>query len=73
VFLEAIRGQKPQFEVAMELKYAAKGGKTAIATLFKEASVQLQGYLDTPKFNTRTNIKSFVVVVVGYKLTWQPL
>jgi Predicted AAA-ATPase/PD-(D/E)XK nuclease superfamily len=73
VFLEAIRGQTPQFEVAMELKYAPKGGKTATATLLKEASVQLQDYLDTPKFNTRTNIKSFVVVVVGYKLTWQPL
>jgi hypothetical protein len=73
VFLEAIRGQKPQFEVAMELKYAPKGGKTAVATLFKEASVQLQGYLDTPKFNTRTNIKSFVVVVVGHKLEWRLL
>jgi Predicted AAA-ATPase/PD-(D/E)XK nuclease superfamily len=73
VFLEAIRGQKPTYEVAMELKYAPKGGKTAVETLFKEASVQLQTYLDTPKFNTRTNIKSFVVVVVGHKLEWRPL
>jgi Predicted AAA-ATPase/PD-(D/E)XK nuclease superfamily len=73
VFLEAIRGQKPQYEVTMELKYAPKGGKTAIETLFKEATVQLQGYLDTPKFNTRTNIKSFLVVVVGHKLEWRPL
>jgi hypothetical protein len=29
--------------------------------------------LDTPKFNTRTNIKSFLVVVVGHKLEWRPL
>jgi hypothetical protein len=73
VFLEAIRGQKPPFEVAMELKYAPKGGKVAVETLFKEAAVQLQGYLDTPKFNMRTNIKSFLVVVVGFKLEWRSL
>jgi Predicted AAA-ATPase/PD-(D/E)XK nuclease superfamily len=73
VFLEAIHGQKPTYEFTMELKYAAKGGKTAIATLLQEATTQLQGYLSTPKFNTRTNIKSFVVVVVGYKLVWQPI
>ena len=73
VFLEAIRGQKPKYEVTMELKYASKGGKKAVNTLFKEAAIQLQGYLDTPKFNTRTNIKSFVVVVVGDKLEWRPL
>jgi Predicted AAA-ATPase/PD-(D/E)XK nuclease superfamily len=73
VFLEAIYGQKPKYEVTMELKYAAKGGKKAINTLFAQASEQLQGYLDTPKFNTRTNIKSFVVVVVGDKLEWRIL
>ncbi len=73
VYLEAIRGQTPQYEVAMELKYVPKAGKTAINTLLKAASVQLQGYLDTPKFNTRTNIKSFVVVVAGEVLEWRPL
>jgi hypothetical protein len=73
VFLEAIRGQKPQYEVAMELKYVKKAGKKAVDTLLKAAKVQLQGYLDTPKFNTRTNIKSFVVVVAGDKLEWRLL
>jgi hypothetical protein len=73
VFLEAIRGQKPQYEVTMELKYVKKAGKKATDTLLKAAKVQLQGYLDTPKFSTRTNIKSFVVVVAGDKLTWQLL
>jgi Predicted AAA-ATPase/PD-(D/E)XK nuclease superfamily len=73
IFLEAIRGQKPNFEVAMELKYAPKGGKKAVDTLLKNANIQLQDYLDTPKFNTRTNIKSFVVVVVGEKLEWRTL
>jgi hypothetical protein len=73
VFLEAIHGQKPNFDVTMELKYVNKAGKTAVNTLFQTANEQLQGYLDSPKFNTRTNLKSFVVVVAGDKLTWRPL
>lgn len=72
VYLEAIQGQKPRFEVAMELKYAQKG-KKSVPTLFKEASQQLSEYLQTPKFNKRTNIKSFCVVVVGHKLEWREL
>lgn len=73
VFLEAIRGQKPKYEVTMELKYVKKAGKKAIDTIFKDANAQLQAYLDTPKFNTRTNIKSFVVVVAGDKLECREL
>jgi Predicted AAA-ATPase/PD-(D/E)XK nuclease superfamily len=73
VFLEAIQGQKPNFEVAMELKYLPKGGKVAINSTFEAASTQLKDYLDTPKFNTRPNIKSFVVVVAGKKLEWREL
>ena len=72
VYLEAIRGQKPNFEVTMELKFAQKKGKT-MATLLEEAASQLRTYLQTPKFNTRTNIKSFCVAVVGNKLEWQEL
>ncbi len=73
IYLEAIHGQKPKYEVVMELKYVAKAGKKSVDTLFQAANVQLQGYLDTPKFNTRTNIKSFVVVVAGDKLAWREL
>jgi hypothetical protein len=73
VFLEAIRGQKPKYEVAMELKYVKKAGKTAVDTIFKAANVQLQAYLDTPKFNVRMNIKSFIVVVAGDRLEWREL
>jgi Predicted AAA-ATPase/PD-(D/E)XK nuclease superfamily len=71
VFLEPVRGQKPKYEVAMELKYVAKGGKKAVNTIFEAATLQLNNYLNTPKFNTRTNIKSFVVVVAGDKLEWR--
>jgi Predicted AAA-ATPase/PD-(D/E)XK nuclease superfamily len=73
VYLEAMHGQKPRYEVALELKYAPKGGKTRIASLLKEATVQLQGYLVTPKFNARPNLKSYTVVVVGDKLVWKEI
>jgi hypothetical protein len=57
----------------MELKYVPKAGKKAIDTLFKDANIQLQGYLDTPKFKARANIKSFVVVLAGDKLAYKEL
>jgi hypothetical protein len=73
VFLEAIRGYKVNFDVALELKFAKKAGKLAVNTLFKEASEQLKAYLATDKFKQRTNIKSWVVVVAGDKLTYRLL
>jgi hypothetical protein len=73
VFLEPIRGQKPNYEVAMELKYVAKGGKKAVNTIFETATSQLKSYLETPKFNTRTNVKSYIVVVAGDKLEWREI
>jgi Predicted AAA-ATPase/PD-(D/E)XK nuclease superfamily len=71
VFLEAIKGQKPTYEVAMELKYVQKAGKKAVETIFENAFKQLKGYLNTPIFSDRSNIKSFVVVVAGDKLSWR--
>ena len=72
VFLEPISGYKVNFEVALELKFARKAGKVAINTIFKEAAIQLKGYLETEKFKHRNNIKSWIVVVAGntfqYKL-----
>ena len=71
VFLEAVRGQKPKYDVTMELKYAQKKEKKTAKTVLAEAETQLKGYLNTPKFNTRTNLKSFCVGVVGDKLEWK--
>jgi Predicted AAA-ATPase/PD-(D/E)XK nuclease superfamily len=73
VYLEGIAGQNPTYQIAMELKYLAKGAKKALNTAFEAASIQLNGYLETPKFNTRTNLKAFVVVAVGDKLEWREL
>lgn len=71
VFLEAIRGQKPKYDVTMELKFAQKKEKKSSKTVLDEAETQLKGYLNTPKFNVRTNLKSFCVGVVGDKLVWK--
>jgi hypothetical protein len=73
VFLEPIRGYKVNFEVAMELKYALKGGRVATETIFKTAATQLRGYLASEKFKDRIAIKSYVVVVVGNKLQYKLL
>jgi hypothetical protein len=73
VFLEAIFGQKPPFEVTMELKYVQKSSKKNKENIFIEATTQLNHYLQTPKFSTRSNLKSFVVVVVGDKLEWREI
>jgi hypothetical protein len=73
VYLEAMHGQKPNFEVTMELKFAQKKSKITLPNLLKEATTQLQNYLATPKFSTKTNLKSFCVVVVGDKLAWKEL
>ena len=73
VYLEAMYGQKPNFEVTMELKFAQKKAKISQSALLKEAATQLQKYLETPKFSTKPNLKSFCVAVVGDKLTWKEL
>jgi Predicted AAA-ATPase/PD-(D/E)XK nuclease superfamily len=73
VYLEAVRGHEPPFEVALELKYLKKSEAKALETTFTGAFAQLQGYLDTPKFNSRFKILGFVAVAVGNKLHWRLL
>jgi hypothetical protein len=73
IFLEPIYGRKPKYEVAMELKYLKKAEKKLKETTFKEATTQLKCYLETPKFQTRPNVKSFVIVSVGNKLEWREI
>jgi hypothetical protein len=71
LFLEPVRGKNPNYQVALELKYIEKAGAKRLKTLVTEAAEQLKGYLQTPKFNTKTNIKSWVIVLVGEKLHWK--
>ena len=71
IFLETIKGYKPNYEIGIELKYVKKGDKRNINALLDEAETQLREYMTTYKFNLRANVKAFVVVAQGYKLTWR--
>jgi Predicted AAA-ATPase/PD-(D/E)XK nuclease superfamily len=72
IFLEAIQGHKPTYEVALELKYLKKSSITLLEKTIEEAEIQLKGYLDTPKFSNRTTpIKAWVIVLAGSKLHWK--
>ena len=72
IFLEAIQGHKPTYEVALELKYLKKSANTVLEKTIKDAETQLKGYLNTPKFsNRKTPIKAWVIVLAGHKLHWK--
>lgn len=71
IFLETVRGYTVNYEVALELKYLPKAGSKLLGSTFKTAIDQLNGYLETPKFNSRTNIKAWVIVCVGAKVHWK--
>jgi hypothetical protein len=73
LFLEPMQGMKPTYQVALELKYVEKAGKKRLDTLFKEALEQLKGYILSPKFSNRTNIKAWVIIAVGAKVHWREL
>jgi Predicted AAA-ATPase/PD-(D/E)XK nuclease superfamily len=72
IFLEAIQGHKPTYEVALELKYLKKSGVALLEKTIEEAEIQLKGYLGNPKFSNRiTPIKAWVLVLSGHKLHWK--
>ena len=68
VFLETIRGYKVKFDVAFELKYVKKSENIDVAKALDKAEIQLMNYMVTKKFNQRTNLKAFVVLVHGTEL-----
>ena len=71
IFLETIKGYRPNFEVAIELKYFKKSDKRNLQLALDEAEVQIKNYMATNKFNLRPNVKAFVVVAHGQKLVWR--
>ena len=68
IFLEAIRGYNPKYEVAFEFKYLKKAESKALESKLSEASNQLEAYLKTPLFNGKTTVKAWVVVVLNNKI-----
>ncbi len=71
VFLEAIRGYDPDYQIAIELKYIKKSDDKDISVLLDKADTQLTDYLVSKKFVTRKGLKGFVVIVKGDDLTWR--
>ena len=80
VFLEAIRGYEPQYQMAFELKYIKKGDKneddkkisdTDIQKLMDKAEVQLTDYMVSKKFIDRKGLKGFMVICHGDKLLYR--
>ncbi len=74
IFLEAIRGYDPNYQVAFEFKYIKKSDKNEadkkigdadIQALLKKAEVQLTNYMVTKKFTDRKGLKGFVVICHG--------
>jgi Predicted AAA-ATPase/PD-(D/E)XK nuclease superfamily len=81
VFLEAIRGFDPNYQVAFELKYIKKKDKNEadkkiddadIQALLDKAEIQLTNYMVTKKFIDRKGLKGFVVICHGDTLIWRP-
>jgi hypothetical protein len=81
IFLEAIRGYDPNFQVAFELKYIKKKDKNEadkkiddadIQALLDKAEMQLTNYMITKKFLDRKGLKGFVVICHGDTLIWRP-
>ncbi len=68
IFLETIRGRAVKYDVAFELKYVKKGEKIDVKTELDKAEVQLMNYMTKNKFNQRTNLKAFVVLIHGITL-----
>ena len=71
VFLEAIRGYDPDYQIAIELKYIKKNDRTSVPQLLEKAKNQLTDYLVSKKFVTRKGLKGFVVIVKGDELIWR--
>jgi hypothetical protein len=81
IFLEAIRGYDPNYQVAFELKYIKKKDKNEadkkiddadIQALLDKAEIQLTNYMITKKFLDRKGLKGFVVICHGDTLIWRP-
>ena len=80
IFLEAIRGYDPNYQVAFELKYIKKKDKNEedkkiddadIQALLDKAEIQLTNYMITKKFMDRKGLKGFVVICHGETLIWR--
>jgi hypothetical protein len=73
IYLEAMRGYKPNYEIAFELKYFKKKDPTDMDDALAVAEVQLKQYLVSKKYIRRKNLRGFVVVVQNEEIFWKQI
>jgi hypothetical protein len=73
IYLEAMRGYKPKYEIAFELKYLKKKDPQDVKDVLDAAEVQLKNYLVLKKYINRKNLRGFVVVVKNEDIFWKEI
>jgi Predicted AAA-ATPase/PD-(D/E)XK nuclease superfamily len=73
IYLEAMRGYKPKYEIAFELKYLKKKDTQDVKDVLDAAGIQLKKYLVSKKYIHRKNLRSFAVVAKNDELFWQEI
>ncbi|MEY4937635.1 MAG: hypothetical protein RIS64_3994, partial [Bacteroidota bacterium] len=73
IYLEAMRGYKPKYEIAFELKYLKKKDPQDVEDVLDAAEVQLKKYLVTKKYIHRKNLRGFAVVVKNEDIFWKEI
>ncbi|MEO0043196.1 MAG: hypothetical protein RL329_2644 [Bacteroidota bacterium] len=73
IYLEAMRGYKPKYEIAFELKYLKKKDTQDVKDVLDAAEVQLKNYLVLKKYINRKNLRGFVVVVKNEEIFWKEI
>jgi hypothetical protein len=73
IYLEAMRGYKPTYEIAFELKYFKKKDTVDVNDALAAAEVQLKKYLVSHKYIHRKNLRGFAVVAKNEDIFWKEI
>jgi hypothetical protein len=73
IYLEAMRGYKPKYEIAFELKYLKKKDTQDVNDVLEAAEAQLKKYLVLKKYIHRKNLRGFTVVVKNEEVFWKQI
>jgi hypothetical protein len=73
IYLEGMRGYKPPYEIAFELKYFKKKDVIDVPTELNSAEAQLKKYLIKKRYINRKNVRGFAVVAQNTDIAWKPI
>jgi Predicted AAA-ATPase/PD-(D/E)XK nuclease superfamily len=73
IYLEAMGGYKPKYEIAFELKYLKKKDPQDVKDVLETAEAQLKKYLVAKKYIHRKNLRGFAVVVKNEDIFWKEI